>query len=78
MALLRQFLPVGFVQLWADEEIQVLNFIVFAEESGREPELGMRFDFEGDLFEHVSRYDVYFVQNHQTPFAILNELHHFL
>src|SRR5215469_14112444 len=38
----------------------------------------MRLDFECDFLEHIRWYDVHFIQNHQTPLAILNKLHHFL
>jgi hypothetical protein len=77
-ALVLQLHPVGFVQFGANEEVQVLNFVIFAHESGGQAEFAVSIDDGQDAAEHFGGNGVHFVQDHQTPFLALQPLHDLL
>ena len=69
-----QVLPVGFVQLRPNHEIQVTNSIVFAHECRREPQLAVRFDLVDDFLEHLRWHDLHLIQDHQAPVHCMDSL----
>ena len=73
--LVLQVLPIRFIQLGPDQEIDVVNKIVFADESRSQAEFAVGLDGADDPSEHLGRHDLHLIQNDQAPIYLFNFIH---
>jgi len=64
VSLLLQVQPIGFVQFRSDEEVEVVDAVVFADEGGGEAEHAVAFEFGGDGAEDLGWDYLYFVEDY--------------
>lgn len=62
--------PVGFVELWADEKVEIVDLVVLAHQRRREAELAVRRDAVQHGAERRRRHDLHLVEHEQAPLEL--------